>query len=300
MQQEFKQAVMAVFDQLKRNALHLSYQPAAEVGVGQSKIGGRPDLPADFVWPYYAGRDYLDKVLANRPLAFMAQINLAEAAALDKDGLLPKRGLLSFFYEMETEKWGFDPEDKGCAKVCYFADTANLSRRDFPEDLDADFRWPEFAVSMRALTDLPDYDDFVCAPAAQDIPAKFPEDAGKYDWDIYEELRAAYGCQPPEDGWSETTKLLGYPNIIQNSMPYQCEKVSRGIYDGEPQELDEALKADIMAASGDWLLLFQMGTVQDGDFELMFGDVGHIYYWIRKQDLAAGNFDNVWLILQCS
>lgn len=27
---------------------------------------------------------------------------------------------------------------------------------------------------------------------------------------------------------------------------------------------------------------------------------GHIYFWIKKNDLAAGNFDNVWLILQCS
>ncbi|MGN0700170.1 MAG: DUF1963 domain-containing protein [Oscillospiraceae bacterium] len=31
----------------------------------------------------------------------------------------------------------------------------------------------------------------------------------------------------------------------------------------------------------------------------MFGDCGHIYFWIRKADLAARNFDNVWLILQC-
>ena len=55
----------------------------------------------------------------------------------------------------------------------------------------------------------------------------------------------------------------------------------------------------IEAAAGDWVLLFQMGTVEDEDFELMWGDCGCIYFWIKKQDLAAGNFDRVWLILQC-
>ena len=31
----------------------------------------------------------------------------------------------------------------------------------------------------------------------------------------------------------------------------------------------------------------------------MWGDCGCIYFWLKKQDLAAGNFDRVWLILQC-
>ena len=51
--------------------------------------------------------------------------------------------------------------------------------------------------------------------------------------------------------------------------------------------------------SKDWQLLFQLDSVSDDDFELMFGDCGRIYYYIRKDDLAAKNFDNIWLILQC-
>ena len=42
-----------------------------------------------------------------------------------------------------------------------------------------------------------------------------------------------------------------------------------------------------------------MGTISDDDYELMFGDCGHIYYWIRKEDLMNCNFENTWLILQC-
>ena len=33
---------------------------------------------------------------------------------------------------------------------------------------------------------------------------------------------------------------------------------------------------------------------------MMWGDVGKLYFWIRKQDLARRDFSNVWMIMQCS
>ncbi len=48
-----------------------------------------------------------------------------------------------------------------------------------------------------------------------------------------------------------------------------------------------------------WQLLLQLDTVRKDDFELMFGDCGRIYFYIRKDDLKARRFENVWLILQC-
>ena len=42
-----------------------------------------------------------------------------------------------------------------------------------------------------------------------------------------------------------------------------------------------------------------MGTIETEDMEYMFCDCGHIYFWIRKQDLKNKNFDRIWLILQC-
>ncbi len=35
------------------------------------------------------------------------------------------------------------------------------------------------------------------------------------------------------------------------------------------------------------MLLFQLGYVSSGDFKLMFGDMGRIYFYIQKEDLAA-------------
>ena len=47
------------------------------------------------------------------------------------------------------------------------------------------------------------------------------------------------------------------------------------------------------------MLLFQLDTVASGDFELMFGDCGRIYFYIRREDLLARQFDRAWLVLQC-
>jgi alpha-tubulin suppressor-like RCC1 family protein len=60
----------------------------ARLDLGATKLGGRPDLRSRSRWQTRNGR----------PLAFVAQVDLAQAAPLDRTGLLPRAGLLSFFY----------------------------------------------------------------------------------------------------------------------------------------------------------------------------------------------------------
>ena len=55
----------------------------------------------------------------------------------------------------------------------------------------------------------------------------------------------------------------------------------------------------IEAYADDWTLLFQLDTVEQEGFSLMFGDGGRIYFYIRKEDLRAKRFDRIWLVLQC-
>lgn len=50
-------------------------------------------------------------------MCFLAQIDLKEISAVDKEHRLPDDGILSFFYDLETMTWGLDPDDKGSAKV---------------------------------------------------------------------------------------------------------------------------------------------------------------------------------------
>ena len=47
----------------------------------------------------------------------------------------------------------------------------------------------------------------------------------------------------------------------------------------------------------DWGLLLQLDSDETAGF--MWGDVGMLYYWIRKQDLAKNRFDRVWMAQQC-
>ena len=95
------------------------------------------------------------------------------------------------------------------------------------------------------------------------------------------------------------TKLLGHPEVIQNPMEEECEAVTRGFDMGGVESYPKQYQKVIRSASKDWILLFQMDTIETDDYELMFGDSGHIYFWIKKEDLANKNFENIWLILQC-
>jgi len=83
-------------------------------------------------------------------------------------------------------------------------------------------------------------------------------------------------------------------------MPMDCELVNRGFDLGNgPAKITDQEKSEVNKACKDWILLFQMGSITTDDYELMFGDCGKIYFYIRKDDLASNNFDNIWLVLQC-
>lgn len=251
-----------------------------------SRIGGKPAVPHDFIWPHYTGILYGEKESKSRPLSFLAQINLKDIADLDEENLLPQNGILSFFYELETMTWGFDPKDRGSAKVYYFPNESELSAADLPDGLEEYAKLPELAVDFKQQISIPEYSEF--------------NDEIEYEWDDYYECGTECGYE--YDEWGDYTKLFGYPDVIQNPMEEECESVTRGYRQGCPEDyakIPEEEKADIKSKAKEWIMLFQMGTITDDDYELMFGDCGHIYFWIKKNDLLNCDFDNVWLILQC-
>ena len=284
MTEELKNEIIAKLRQVARQEIKITFGQTDEpLPVGSSRIGGRPDVPSDFVWPTYEGSSY-DVELKCRPLSFLAQINLRDVAAWDEEHLLPTEGILSFFYELETMQWGFDPKDEGSARVFWFPDSETLSPADFPDDMEQDFILPELPIYCTPQVSLPDY---WCM--------KLPDEV---TWDDYYACCATCDYTEAED----VTKLLGHPNVIQNPMEEKCERVTRGYRCGNPedyQKVPEAEKEDISAKASEWRLLFQMGTVETDDYELMFGDAGYIYFWIRREDLLNRRFDRIWLILQC-
>ena len=283
---DLKKFVSEILDSLKKNEITISteFNNNSEI-VNKSKIGGKPYLPKDFIWPYYQGL----------PLSFLAQINLEEVSSLDKDKLLPDKGILYFFYELETQEWGYSPQDKGCAKVFYFENNSNFDLIDFPKDMEDYYKIPEFKINFKSNISLPSYEDFFNLIEDKEELEDITENEF-YDiyHSAYDELSKKY-LVPIE----KYIKLLAYPDVIQNSMEEECEAVTRGFDMGDVESYPKKYQKEIRSASKDWILLFQMDTVETSDYELMFGDSGHIYFWIKKEDLKNKNFENIWLILQC-
>lgn len=91
------------------------------------------------------------------------------------------------------------------------------------------------------------------------------------------------------DNEKEIIKLLGYADLCQGSMLLECEMIWNGI-DYHNSEYQKYSNQYIQAAS-DWILLFQIDSIYNSEFELIFGDNGRLYYYIREEDLKDKKFE---------
>lgn len=66
-------------------------RPLEALGLGASRVGGLPDLPAELAWPTFEGK---------KLLPFLAQIDLSQLPRWDGDPL-PSEGWLYFFARMD-------------------------------------------------------------------------------------------------------------------------------------------------------------------------------------------------------
>lgn len=277
--------IAAEIKKLAKNEICIDVDKRAKnISADASKIGGKPYLPADFLWPAYKDKNEGE----TRPLSFFCQINLADVKGLDKDDVLPAGGMLSFFYECDSFCWGFDPADKGAARVYYFEDIAGFAPFDIPEELDEGYVMPELAVKFTSDISYPKFEEF---SVHSDMNC---------DWEEYDQALAELGIDTDE-GY-EGHKLLGYADIIQDEMLTECERSVRGLYSGNPESYKNTPaeeSADITEKAKDWTLLLQLGTIEKGDFSWMFGDCGMLYFYIKKEDLYAKRFENMWFSVQC-
>ena len=268
-----------ILEMVRRNEIVLTTQGTPS-SPENSKLGGNPFLPRDFEWPCFNDED------GKKPLSFLCQINLGEVTAYDIENLLPEKGILSFFYEAETQPWGFDPEDNSAFRAYYFENTDNFEIFDIPTELAKDLIPSERALAFEKRDSYPDFEEL-------EFHAYIEENANFEDYDAALE---DVGYCIDEDAH----KLLGYADIVQSEMLTECESVSRGNYCGVPDELDPDEEASIYEHACEWILLLQLSTLEAEEYELMWGDCGKIYFYIRREDLKNKNFDNVHLVLQCN
>ncbi len=262
---------------LLRNTIRLFQKETDEndIAIGQTKIGGNPDMPTEIGWVTETNSEKQETV--TKPLSFVAQINLSEISSFDTENLLPKTGMLYFFYSAEQDAWGFDYSDKNKFKVIYWnGDQSELSRKEFPSDLQDYSCFKPCSVKIKSEISLPSnghhvYDDFTDGE----------------DDTFWEEVY--------DNG--NINKLLGYSDIIQNEMELECELVTNGLYCGDSTGYNDVRAKALEPNAKNWRLLLQIDSNEEN--EMMWGDVGRLYFWIKKEDLLNKNFDKSWFSVQC-
>lgn len=274
--------------------------------LGASRFGGTPDVPPDFVWPYWRPRvddkdrfgdpfPHLDPI----PLNFMAQIDLSAMPVIDPG--MPQQGWLYFFYDLVGQPWGMYPHEAGRFKVLYV---------DCPRS--------ELRCGINPDEINPDWDPKYHWAIVPHVELTLP---GEYiGWEEYDTPRYhAYQrieqkLQSPD---GKPSRFLGHADLIQSPMenlgdpfaevPNGGDSVSEEQFEdffsqlskGE-FEVEDPQPARVEALENDsypWRLLLQLDNVAS-DGANFFGGEGRIYFHIRKEDLRARKFDRVWLNLQ--
>jgi len=116
--------------------------------VGASKFLGNPDVWDGFEWPQFVenGEDY--------DLTFLCQINCAEAAPFNKENILPKSGMLYFFYDMDEMPQV--PLNENAARVLYYdGDPAELRAMLRTDHEGNDMSLPEMGIRFGDDSRLP-------------------------------------------------------------------------------------------------------------------------------------------------
>ncbi|RYU93112.1 YwqG family protein [Emticicia agri] len=236
-----------------------------DIHIGQTKIGGKPDLSETQVWPtesvvekkkrfWLFGKS--TEEIRVETLAFIAQINLEEIAPFDTENVLPEKGILYFFYWVYSDI---------CKVIFYEKNVKALKRTDFPEDLKETSKFKASAIQVAKEISFPYMESKVYNKFTDQEQDKF---WGKINEEII------------------INKLLGYSDNIQGEMESECE----GVFNhSEGDELERIAK--------NWILLLQIDSNEEN--KMMWGDCGRLYFWIRREDLINRRFENVKVVVQC-
>lgn len=243
---------------------------------GASHLGGAPAMPVGASWPTWQGRS----------LSFIAQLNLADVAPHDARGLLPPTGWLTFFYDAQEQPWGNNPADRGRAVVQYYPATETLATRPLPPDLTAEAysAFPAATLAFAPEMTLPN-------PWDEDLP--LPEDA------FTEDQRAAYGFLLLTQHGDGTSRLLGNSDNLQGPMRAQCALATQSASSLANQSFDSEQATTLaQQAAGEWELLLQLDSHEE-EAGMMWGDMGRLYFWVKRADLTRRDFSEVVQFLQC-
>lgn len=254
--------------------------------VGQTRLGGAPDLPPSLPWPEVDGT----------PLTFVAQFDLGELSRRGAASELPAHGLLSFFYEpCPPEEVRGHP-----VRVLHLTDIDALARRPVPAGVEPLMAYDiavEEELQFPAIESHFFYESL--SPAARVPVGRGDRGEGSREEVVPFEALAYFIAAANELGEPERPyhRLLGHPAAIQGDPYLDVEIDTRpqgwdGWVDGSPESLQ------IQRQALRWRLLLQIDA-QEEDGLLLNQDGGFFYFWIPADALARHDWSQARGALQC-
>ncbi len=245
--------------------LSRSVQPAAQLhphiaktplSALASKFGGMPYLSLESSLPKNPQGEYL---------SFVGQLNFAELTTKLPmlSEVLPTKGILQFFYDLEEAPWGGGLEDSEYWRVIFH-----------PE--------PDLAQCQNITTEIPSASEE--ASIEFSLQHSFPDVEILNEFFTLSEIEEEAYLEFMDTDDSSKHQVLGYPWSIQGDPCFEAQSLSKQLF--QDSESDEP-----------WHLLWQIDSDEVLDF--MWGDMGMLYILIREQDLRKADFSRVIFVLQC-
>ncbi len=229
-------------------------------------------------------------------MAFIGQVNLAEASSVAPDLRLPKAGLLSFFLGCSDQAYdkgddsrlrymteamaGTDEAYYGAWRVLFYPYIDDVERVTYTSTPLPELFDPCAIDFARGGLSLPDELTVAYDELSLDVDER----------DSYNELIES---MKPDESVS-AHQLMGYPNLIQSTPPeMMCELASRGMNPWHYPKTSDPAYAELAAAACDWGLILQLTSCSDTGF--MWGDAGHFYFYGDRRCVERGDFSKTWV-----
>lgn len=261
----------------------------AALPVASSRLGGRPDLRSGQSWPDWQGS----------PMAFVAQVNLAEVAAHDEEGHLPHTGLLSFFCAIDDSAAGVMLGESAPSSwmVSHFdGDLGTVVRLPVPPELPEHLDFPSCQVAFSREPTLPDFESREILGLGLSEPERHAYTAVQFDSSAMNHHLLGYPLR-----FERSPFISGYVKAQGIPHPYMIDlsrlpEEQRQKYQDLQQRGPELLRDLQHKAEEQWRLLLQVFSNEEAQMD--WGGGGVLHFCIPKDALSRREFDRVWAEMQ--
>lgn len=268
----------------------LSHDMAAKAEDFRSWFGGRPALvpgeAAGWQWPCRAD---------GRPLTHVVQVDLAHEALNQGEDLYPRTGLpddgiVCLFHALETFGWDSTDDSTAWRVLWQPQDARDEAGEVEPVSPAAPNAAPPFPINPQVVA---------TAPTPLDL-----EDAGDEEWERYDravEWLEQFAHEANAMGTSEADRLTPWQEDYEPVAP--LSRMGGFGHADTHAELTDVLHEKLpLAEEGDgYYLLFDVNPLAITDTSVLttwFHGGRHLEVWLRRSDLVARNFTNVWCVIR--